>query len=295
MLVTVIPKNNLVAERRDLIEESFPSLIFGSHFECLKFLISRRKDISIVEIWYPQHFFLLLTGMILRKKLVFSPVTNSFIWIKNFSYVQTNWRYTLRRLRFFCFEQLCFVLAHVVHVQDSSHVNNWPSKAKIRVVNNTIPEIKTSNINRDRRGVVSIGNLESHKLYFWNMLSPYIAVEWYGKSSSFKRIPNNLRYKGLLKREHVFRVLQSSNLLFHPSCYEGSPRVVYEAIAVGTLVLVSDELIGLDDLKESFREYFISDPRHISNQESPYHRIVAFNYRALNARKNSLYELVGIH
>jgi len=290
MLVTCIPGHNSNPERLKLITESFDSIVFESLSDSLKFLITKRHSYSYVEVWYPQHFPMLIIAKCLGKRTIFSPVTNSSLWFEIEGFWKISKAYTVRRCLNWLFEFFVLLLSDCVLVQDSSLLQGWRKRYRgnfLAVVNNLMPEVRFDYARRE--GFLALGNLEPHKYFhLYNLIDKDSKLVWYGKGSDVFSIPNAIEYRGKLSREQVREKYLEYAILVHPSCYEGSPRVIYEAIAHGMIVRVHQDLKGLCDLKEFFKEAFDPAEEPVLNNEFLQRRVSLWNDSRIYMRHKAI-------
>jgi len=292
MLITCIPGHNSNPERVRLIDSSCNSIISSSLSRAVLTLLHRRKEIKIVEVWYPQHFLLLILAKLLDKKTVFSPVTNSLLWFDVKGYLKVSPRYTIRRLLNWFLEEVSLLFSDLLLIQDSSLLEGWECRVRlgvrIEVVNNIIPEIDMIS-SSSRKGILCLGNLEEHKMYYFNtLIKDWESVDWFGRRKRVFAVPTNMTYKGYIDKSQIRKILGSYEVLAHPSCYEGSPRVVYEAIASNLLIRVHYKLKGLDDVKKFFPKNFNQIDNSSITKEELLNSIVSWNLRSIQTRRDAL-------
>lgn len=295
MLITCIPKHNYNIERARLIKESYNSFIYDDFFSLIKNI--NDKNVTIVEIWYPHHFPALIIAKFFKKETIYSPTTASINWFKIKKFYLISFKYTLRRVLNLFLEFIACLFANKIFVQDRGLVRSWRvfKNKHISVVNNLIPTAKVKNSKyKHYINCIALGNLEPHKVINFNLIDESINCYWYGRTK-FKfpeKIKSNLFYQGLLNKQLIFDKMNEYDFVFHPSGFEGSPRVIYEAVSIGKKILVSKNIPGIKDITTCFPDLIFNSIENLKESskiiKSLNDRIDQFNQKNIKNRKKYL-------
>lgn len=264
-VLTYIPKNNLSQERKCQCENVTKNyFICHNKKDLVKHAISGKYQ--YFEIWYPQHLLLYFVIFPFIKRLIYSPVICNIEWF----FIRKKWgvknyRYDLRRLRYLVLDFFSVNLSCLVFVQDRAFVDIWANllitrahRNKIVEVCNNFPEQITIT-EKKCDGALIISHDAEHKTFLLSdeLLSHFDQVLWAGRTKAETRtLFSNVLFIGQQNRLELDKYIKSSQYLLVPSIFEGSPRVVYEALPAGCLIVCA-ELLGLSKLRRLFSDYFL--------------------------------------
>ena len=273
MVVSYIPVNNLSCERKAQIDAVHVEYkLVHSVTSLLKVLLTRRA--KVIDIWYPHHVVFALIAFFMGIKIVYSPVLCNLEWFYVRKMLERPiYKYDLRRLRYLICDMILVNLSKVIFIQDRSFFPYWkkicffkPEDRIKELTNNFSSNALTTYYEKDAKQAIIVGHSAEHKYYKLNSMLDELgefSVTWVGNVSVrvMKMFPN-IDFVKRLDRKNLDKLYSQSSLLIVPSIYEGSPRVVYEAMSFGCKVYAQD-LNGLKKLRRIFPDSFVSLPQEI--------------------------------